>query len=74
MFDFLISLPRLEFKGNYDLKAVIGALPVDYRGDLIGIAGKSIEYCNLSPNLNSFKKIEFIYRIFCPLHFFNRKL
>ncbi|CAG9803576.1 unnamed protein product [Chironomus riparius] len=38
MFDFLISLPRLEFKGKYDLKAVIGALPVDNRGDMIGIA------------------------------------
>ena len=44
MFDFLISLPRLEFKGKYDLKAVLGALPVDSRGDMIGIAGKIIDF------------------------------
>lgn len=38
--EFLISLPRLEYRGNYDLKVIIGVIPAASKGVIIGIAGK----------------------------------
>lgn len=39
-FEFLISLPRLEYKGKYDLKVILGVVPATSAGDIIGIAGR----------------------------------
>lgn len=38
-FDFVISLPRLEFNGKYNLKTKIAVILVQGQGDLVGVAG-----------------------------------
>lgn len=39
-FDFIIHLPRLEFKGKYDLKVKVILVDVAGKGDIVGVFGE----------------------------------
>lgn len=43
-FEFLLSFPRLEYKGKYDLKVVLGLIPAASQGEIVGIAGEFKNY------------------------------
>ena len=39
-FDFIIHLPKLEFKGKYDLKVRIVLIDLIGKGDIYGVLGE----------------------------------
>lgn len=39
-FDFIIHLPRLEFKGKYDMKVRVVLVDLAGKGDIVGVLGK----------------------------------
>lgn len=41
-FDFIIHLPRIEFRGKYDLKVKILLIDLIGKGDIVGSLGKMI--------------------------------
>lgn len=43
-FDFILSLPKLEFNGKYQLKTKIAIVLIQGQGDLVGVAGKFISF------------------------------
>lgn len=58
-FDFVIHLPRLEFKGKYDLAIRVVLVDIAGKGDIIGILGEdSLIFFQLPLNLHFF----FIFR------------
>lgn len=40
-FDFIIHLPRIEFRGKYDLKVRVVLVDLVGKGDIIGVFGES---------------------------------
>lgn len=39
-FDFIIHLPRLEFKGKYDMNVRVVFVDLKGKGDILGVLGK----------------------------------
>lgn len=39
-FDFIIHLPRLEFKGKYDMNVRVVLVDLAGKGDIVGVLGK----------------------------------
>lgn len=43
-FDLLLTLPKLEFEGKYDLKMKILVLDIVGNGDMQGVFGKEFKF------------------------------